>query len=63
MGSSRCHFNSQSRETNVLTSEFNAGGDVAVLAKGDEANRSGNLVVSGSSIKNVTLCAARDLVL
>ncbi|POG23958.1 hypothetical protein C2855_07595 [Aeromonas bestiarum] len=65
VGNQRSQSNSQSRETNALTSELNAGGDVTVLAKGDEANGSGDLIVSGSSIKgqNVTLGAARDLVL
>lgn len=65
VGNQRSQSNSQSRETNALTSELNAGGDITVLAKGDEANGSGDLIVSGSSIKgqNVTLGAARDLVL
>ncbi|WP_231570559.1 hemagglutinin repeat-containing protein [Aeromonas dhakensis] len=65
VGNQRSQSNSQSSETNALTSELNAGGDITVLAKGDEANGSGDLIVSGSSIKgqNVTLGAARDLVL
>ncbi|MHC6657261.1 hemagglutinin repeat-containing protein [Aeromonas salmonicida] len=65
VGNQRSQSNNQSRETNALTSELNAGGDVTVLAKGDEANGSGDLIVSGSSIKgqSVTLGAARDLVL
>ncbi|HHW4402634.1 TPA: hemagglutinin repeat-containing protein [Aeromonas hydrophila] len=65
VGNQRSQSNSQSSETNALTSELNAGGDITVLAKGDEANSSGDLIVSGSSIKgqNVTLGAARDLVL
>ncbi|WP_205124744.1 hemagglutinin repeat-containing protein [Aeromonas hydrophila] len=65
VGNQRSQSNSQSSETNALTSELNAEGDITVLAKGDEANGSGDLIVSGSSIKgqNVTLGAARDLVL
>ncbi|WGY31135.1 hemagglutinin repeat-containing protein [Aeromonas hydrophila] len=65
VGNQRSQSTSQSSETNALTSELNAGGDITVLAKGDEANGSGDLIVSGSSIKgqNVTLGAARDLVL
>ncbi|MFQ2204734.1 hemagglutinin repeat-containing protein [Aeromonas hydrophila] len=65
VGNQRSQSNSQSSETNALTSELNAGGDITVLAKGDEANGSGDLIVSGSSIKgqNVTLGAARDLAL
>ncbi|WP_238157656.1 hemagglutinin repeat-containing protein [Aeromonas salmonicida] len=65
VGNQRSQSNSQSSETNALTSELNAGGDVTVLAKGDEGNGSGDLIVSGSSIKgqSVTLGAARDLVL
>ncbi|WP_206742798.1 hemagglutinin repeat-containing protein [Aeromonas dhakensis] len=65
VGNQRSQSNSQSSETNALTSELNAGGDITVLAKGDEANGSGDLIVSGSSIKgqNVTLGAARDLLL
>lgn len=65
VGSQRSQSNSQSTETNALTSELNAGGDVTVRALGDAANGSGDLTVTGSSIKGnkVTLAAARDLVL
>ncbi|MFM5697114.1 hemagglutinin repeat-containing protein [Aeromonas veronii] len=65
VGNKRSQSNNQSSETNALTSELNAGGDVTVLARGDAANNAGDLVMIGSSIKghNVTLGAARDLVL
>ncbi|MFL9627844.1 two-partner secretion domain-containing protein [Aeromonas jandaei] len=65
VGNKRSQSNNQSSETNALTSELNAGGDVTVLARGDAANSAGDLVMIGSSIKghNVTLGAARDLVL
>ncbi|MDO2434823.1 hemagglutinin repeat-containing protein [Aeromonas veronii] len=65
VGNKRSQSNNQSSETNALTSELNAGGDVTVLARGDAANSAGDLVMVGSSIKghNVTLGAARDLVL
>ncbi|WP_158114437.1 hemagglutinin repeat-containing protein [Aeromonas veronii] len=65
VGSQRSQSNNQSSETNALTSELNAGGDVTILARGDAANNAGDLVMVGSSIKghNVTLGAARDLVL
>ncbi|MBW3775644.1 filamentous hemagglutinin N-terminal domain-containing protein [Aeromonas veronii] len=65
VGSQRSQSNNQSSETNALTSELNAGGDATVLARGDAANSAGDLVMIGSSIKghNVTLGAARDLVL
>ena len=65
VGSQRSPSNNQSSETNALTSELNAGGDATVVARGDAANSAGDLVMIGSSIKghNVTLGAARDLVL
>lgn len=65
VGSQRSQSNNQSSETNALTSELNAGGDATVVARGDAANSAGDLVMIGSSIKghNVTLGAARDLVL
>ncbi|MGN5172006.1 two-partner secretion domain-containing protein [Aeromonas sp. 102P] len=65
VGSQRSQSNNQSSETNALTSELNAGGDATILARGDAANSAGDLVMIGSSIKghNVTLGAARDLVL
>ncbi|MGY3962387.1 hemagglutinin repeat-containing protein [Aeromonas veronii] len=65
VGSQRSQSNNQSNETNALTSELNAGGDATILARGDAANSAGDLVMIGSSIKghNVTLGAARDLVL
>ncbi|WAG08729.1 hemagglutinin repeat-containing protein [Aeromonas jandaei] len=65
VGNKRSQSNNQISETNALTSELNAGGDVTVLARGDAANNAGDLVMIGSSIKghNVTLGAARDLVL
>jgi filamentous hemagglutinin len=65
VGNQRSQSNSQSSETNALTSELNAGGDVTVRALGDAANGSGDIMVIGSSIKGnkVTLAAARDLVL
>ncbi|MCF5879441.1 hemagglutinin repeat-containing protein [Aeromonas veronii] len=65
VGSQHSQSNNQSSETNALTSELNAGGDATVVARGDAANSAGDLVMIGSSIKghNVTLGAARDLVL
>lgn len=65
VGSQRSQSNNQSSETNALTSELNAGGDATVVARGDADNSAGDLVMIGSSIKghNVTLGAARDLVL
>ncbi|MGY3945330.1 hemagglutinin repeat-containing protein [Aeromonas tecta] len=65
VGNQRSHSSSQSSESNAFTSEVNAGGDVTIVAKGDAANTSGDLLMTGSSVKgqNVTLGAARDLVL
>ncbi|MGY3900844.1 hemagglutinin repeat-containing protein [Aeromonas lusitana] len=65
VGNQRSHSSNQSSESNAFTSEVNAGGDVTIVAKGDAANTSGDLLMTGSSVKgqNVTLGAARDLVL
>ncbi len=65
VGNKRSQSNNQSSERNALPSELNAGGDVTVRALGDSHNSSGDLVMTGSGIKgkNVTLAAARDLVL
>ncbi|PKQ71912.1 hypothetical protein AOX56_22130 [Aeromonas sobria] len=65
VGNKLSQSNNQSSERNALPTEINAGGDVTVLARGDGSNTSGDLVMTGSGIKgkNVTLGAARDLVL
>ncbi|WP_447737424.1 two-partner secretion domain-containing protein [Aeromonas veronii] len=65
VGNKRSQSNNQSSERNALPSEITAGGDVTVRALGDSHNTSGDLVMTGSGIKgkNVTLAAARDLVL
>jgi len=71
IGNQKSQSQSQSVQTNALSSELNAGGDVLVKATGNGRNgadgraETGDLTVRGSSIKgsDVTLSAARDLIL
>uniref|UniRef100_UPI00037BA091 hemagglutinin repeat-containing protein n=2 Tax=Chitiniphilus shinanonensis TaxID=553088 RepID=UPI00037BA091 len=65
VGSSKSEYNLAQDQQTAHGSSIKAGGDIAIVARGDGETGQGNLTILGSQLdgKNITLDAANDLTL